>query len=256
MDLRPLASDAVLLQTEGWILGCPAPAPPSGPRAPETAEPARRQQRFLELFADLHARQTRVTYKGLGEIAHHCGLCGATEIKTPSRNRFIDELPLDQQYLICRQDGTYHPKPVKLWGHVAPSWYHSFRILTDGALKQRLSTETTQAASPGAAGMAVEPYGEEWEGAKNPEATELLRYSTARSTVLIQAVATADLPLPVHDFELRGTSGRCGPESDLAWPAEKIAVLAERQQEDRPLSRPLAGLCSCIPSLSTNWLKN
>ena len=97
-----------------------------------------------------------------------------------------------------------------------------------------LTTEFAEATTPlGGAQMAAEPAAEEWEVPGNPEVAELLRDSTERSRPLIRAVATANVPLPIYEFELGDREGRCGPEPELAWPAEKISVLAERQQEDR-----------------------
>jgi hypothetical protein len=87
-------------------------------------------QRFREVIADFHKEQKRVTYEGLGVVAHHCGLCGAQEIGRPSSFRCIELLPLEQEYLICRKDGTYSGHALAKWHHEAPHGYGSFAILS------------------------------------------------------------------------------------------------------------------------------
>jgi hypothetical protein len=86
--------------------------------------------RFREVFADLHKKQKRVTYEGLGVIAHHSGLCGVQEIGRPSSFRYIELLPLEQQYLICRKDGTYSEAALVQWHDEAPDGHISFAILS------------------------------------------------------------------------------------------------------------------------------
>ena len=97
-------------------------------------------QGFVRVFAKLHSSQTRVTYIGLGVVAHHCGLCGNQEIGRPSSYRFIRKLPLDQQYLICRTDGTYSDTALAQWEQVAPPGYLTFRILTRDELERQLGS--------------------------------------------------------------------------------------------------------------------
>lgn len=67
----------------------------------------------------------------------------------------------------------------------------------------------------------------------DPVITELLDYATEEGRVVIKAVRVRGLQLPVDDFELQTAGSGCGPEAELAWPNEKIAILAERQLEDR-----------------------
>ena len=92
-----------------------------------------------------------------------------------------------------------------------------------------------EATSPlGGAQVAAEPAADEWGASDDPALKDLLRYSTSASKPIIQAVSAAGVSLPVYDFELTAGPDRCGAEPELAWPTEKVAVLAERQQQDRP----------------------
>lgn len=93
---------------------------------------------------DLDEKQTRVTYQGLGIVAHHYGLCGAQEIGRPSSLRFIDLLLLELQYLVCRNDGTYSKKALAKWGGVAPAGYDDYPILSPDDLKRYLELRNDQ----------------------------------------------------------------------------------------------------------------
>jgi hypothetical protein len=62
---------------------------------------------------------------------------------------------------------------------------------------------------------------------------ELRKFATAESLPLINAISASELPLPEIDFEFPGLGGVCGPEPEMAWPEQKIAVLSERQAEDQ-----------------------
>jgi hypothetical protein len=68
----------------------------------------------------------------------------------------------------------------------------------------------------------------------DPDFEELLELSTEAARPLLVSVYDAGLPWPTLDYELPTPGESQGPEPDLAWPAQRVAVLAERQLEDRP----------------------
>ena len=89
-------------------------------------------------------------------------------------------------------------------------------------------------AFSGGESLAAERPDDEATGSGiDPDLVELLDFATAAARPLVQAVYDAGLQWPKLDYQLPATSG-CGPEADLAWPAARVAVLAERQLEDRP----------------------
>ena len=81
----------------------------------------------------------------------------------------------------------------------------------------------------------------------------LLEYATEASRRLILAVAEAGLPLPTEDFELPTEGSGCGPEAELAWPDQKVVMLAEQQAEDGSAFEA-AGWSIMVRPVSQEWL--
>ncbi len=67
----------------------------------------------------------------------------------------------------------------------------------------------------------------------DPDFEALLNFATEASKPLLEGVYDAGLAWPELDYELPADSSECGPAADLAWPALRVAVLAEAQLEDR-----------------------
>ncbi len=80
--------------------------------------------------------------------------------------------------------------------------------------------------------LAAEP-GPEYGAAKDEELESFLEWVSEAAGFLVRAVRAEGLPLPAEDFELEIPGGGCGPEPELAWPDQKVAVLSDRQLEDR-----------------------
>ncbi len=85
-----------------------------------------------------------------------------------------------------------------------------------------------ETALPIAAERKPPPYPEPDESLR-----EILELATQQSHAVILAVQKAGLPLPQLDFQLSPRTDRCSPEADLAWPDAQVAILADRQLQDR-----------------------
>ncbi|MEQ8765796.1 MAG: DEAD/DEAH box helicase [Planctomycetota bacterium] len=87
-------------------------------------------------------------------------------------------------------------------------------------------------AAPDPGSLAAEP-GPEYRASRDEELESFCELVSESAALLVRAVRAEGLPLPAEDFELEIPGGGCGPEPELAWPDRKVAVLSERQLEDR-----------------------
>ena len=78
-----------------------------------TANP--RHVAFLRALADA---QVRVTYG-----ASHVLRYGRRPTAQPSYKALLEALPPEMQYIMCREDGGYHPNALEAWGHLAPEGF-------------------------------------------------------------------------------------------------------------------------------------
>jgi DEAD/DEAH box helicase domain-containing protein len=65
------------------------------------------------------------------------------------------------------------------------------------------------------------------------EFQDLLVWVSPQSRELLLVLVQDGLSLPTADVELPAAGGAVGPEADMAWPSEKVAVLVESQEPDR-----------------------
>ena len=85
----------------------------------------------------------------------------------------------------------------------------------------------------GVESKVAEPPPSNYGTARKAAVDELMELATESSQLIIRAVADGGYRLPTQDFELEIGMPGCGPEPELAWPEHRLAVLAERQSEDR-----------------------
>ncbi|MFH0946926.1 MAG: Zn-binding domain-containing protein [Planctomycetota bacterium] len=99
-----------------------------------------------------------------------------------------------------------------------------------------VTSEYLEAQYPVAEERTAQPLAAETAAtAEDAALEELLDNAISISRPLIRAVAGKELPLPELGYSLEAAAARCAPEADLAWPALRVAVLDERQAEDRGL---------------------
>ncbi len=100
--------------------------------------------------------------------------------------------------------------------------------------RTRVRSSELLEATPLAAATAVET--ELATAADQPSPwSEVADLVSSRSRSLLEAIQRAGLPMPSVDFELEVAGAGCGPEPELAWPDRKLALIADRQDEDREL---------------------
>lgn len=105
-----------------------------------------------------------------------------------------------------------------------------------------MSDELTGAALPhSGAGIAADKFAPfkggraaDTDPQRQAEIDELLEFASSDGSKILNALRDSSLPLPDLEYELDLGHPGTGAEPDLAWPDAKIAVLAQRQAEDRP----------------------
>ncbi len=143
---------------------------------------------------------------------------------------------LDEMRLVMR---LYDGADERAEEHFETSWRRLLQGWNVLQFHHRLSVTSSEALEtyPPHAGEArvsrVAETAAAHDDAGDAELRELLELCTAEAAPLVSAAWQAGLPLPELDFQLETNSGRSGPEADLAWPGQKLVVLAASQVPDR-----------------------
>ena len=102
---------------------------------------------FKNFYSFLHENGVRTTYTGCHNVAYLCKMIPLSEVGKPSAHRVINCLPLEQQYLVARNNGTYSEKASSKWGEVAPEGYADLKLVKSEDIEELYEAWTNQVDS-------------------------------------------------------------------------------------------------------------
>ena len=97
------------------------------------------------------AAGVRISYGANAELLSALGCISPEAASIPTAGiRFLDLLPVEKQFLVCKSSGGYHPTALGKWARVAPVGFESRPIVDKGqvfAALDRLEKAAKEAAA-------------------------------------------------------------------------------------------------------------
>lgn len=100
------------------------------PAKKSTKKPVELPGQILEFMGKLHAKKIRVSYAlWTGMLVDAGVLSEKCRNVYTAGNRYIEVLPIGQQYQVAKKSGGYHKSALAKWADEAPEGFEEFRML-------------------------------------------------------------------------------------------------------------------------------
>lgn len=90
-------------------------------------------EKLQSFILAIHEGKIRITYSAWHKLCQREGLCSEASVLN-SGCRFVNALPKEVQYCICRSNGGYHEAALEKWGEVAPEGFARRPVAEDAAI--------------------------------------------------------------------------------------------------------------------------